>query len=73
MVATRGSLKGMKNWRGLSKEFKRSSKKNFIYPVKRTGAGPVFVIRGLDLNGVRKALITLYNMQGMPVSPVFIE
>jgi len=67
------ALKGMKNWRALSKEFKRTSKKSFIYPIKRTGAGQIFVIRGLDLDGVRKALITLYNMQGMPVSPVFIE
>jgi hypothetical protein len=41
--------------------------------VPKAGAGSVVVVRGTDMAGLRKALIALYIMQGMPAGPVTLE
>jgi len=66
-------LKGLNAWRDLSRDFKKLSGSPFLYAVPKAGSGMVIVVRGTDMDGLRKALIALYNMQGMPLEPLVVE
>jgi hypothetical protein len=66
-------LKGLNAWRDISRDFKKLSGAPFVYAVPKAGAGSVVVVRGTDMAGLRKALIALYIMQGMPAGPVTLE
>lgn len=67
------ALKGLSNWNELSKIFRKLRKSSFVYAVQTSGKGTIFVVRGMNANAIRKGLITLYNMNGMPAGPVEIK
>jgi len=66
-------LKRITNWRKLATSFRGLKKSSFIYPIVSRKGGPVFVIRGLTPDAVRKALMKLYNMTEMPSAPIVIK
>ena len=66
-------LKRITDWRKLATSFRGLKKSSFIYPILSRKGGPVFVIRGLTPEAVRKALMKLYNMTEMPSAPIVVK
>lgn len=67
------ALRTIRADRALSKLFRSLKKKTFIYANTQARGGVVFVIYGQSQSSIRKALMRLYTMQGMPLAPIVVE
>lgn len=67
------ALKGLGAPKEFSTEFKKLSSKPFIYPMTRKGASTVYIVRAPDDEGLRKALVWLYQASSLPTAVQVVE
>jgi hypothetical protein len=67
------ALKGLNLSRDLAREIRKYGSDTLVYPILSSGRGPVFVVRGRDTDGIRRALISLFNMRSMLTTPMVIK